>query len=162
MAPLQHLEPNPWSRRHICSSINSSFWSMCFRREGVSLCGRKMIISLNLLSKYAAAFSSFPYLSPPPSPLLPPKMFSLSQVLREVMTIGEKDQPSPVLDYNIRGGVEGELCPYPADPTFDEVGYKVLLYLTRCFRGRVLGGAEPLPPVETGKVSTRTIREGMG
>lgn len=53
-------------------------------------------------------------------------------------------------------GDEGErqvqLCPYPADPTFDELGYKVLLYVKRCFRGRVLGAAESLAEAETAKV----------
>ena len=45
------------------------------------------------------------------------------------------------------------LRPYPADPTFDELGYKVLLYLTRCFQGRVLGGVESMSAGQTIVVS---------
>lgn len=81
------------------------------------------------------------------------------------MTIAERDQPlgppSPASSGGVRGSGGGEgqrqqqeqqLCPYPADPAFDELGYKVLLYLKRCFRGRVLGAAEPLSDAETAKV----------
>ena len=88
------------------------------------------------------------------------------------MSIAERDRPHAALSSsgNGAGGGSGissscpssahggagnggaELCPYPADPTFDELGHKVLLYLTRCFRGRVLGSSEPLSDRETAKV----------
>lgn len=81
------------------------------------------------------------------------------------MTIAEKEQGRPGAPASsgrgggpalgVSGGVKGELCPYPADPTFDELGYKVLLYLTRCFRGRVLGSAEPLSAGDTAEVGGR-------
>ncbi|CAN0503248.1 unnamed protein product, partial [Ectocarpus sp. 12 AP-2014] len=84
---------------------------------------------------------------------------SAEEVLREAMSIAERDRlraphPPPSGDGGERG--EGDrqqqlLHPYPADPTFDELGYKVLLYLERCFRGRVLGASEPLSAVDTAK-----------
>ncbi|CAN0191491.1 unnamed protein product, partial [Ectocarpus sp. 12 AP-2014] len=84
---------------------------------------------------------------------------SAEEVLREAMSIAERDRlraPHPPSSGD--GGERGEgdrqqqlLHPYPADPTFDELGYKVLLYLKRCFRGRVLGASEPLSAVDTAK-----------
>lgn len=74
------------------------------------------------------------------------------------MSIAERDHlraPHPPPSGDGGEGGEGDrqqLHPYPADPTFDELGYKVLLYLKRCFRGRVLGAAEPLSTVDTAKV----------
>lgn len=89
------------------------------------------------------------------------------------MSIAEQDRPHAALSLSGNGpagsassrsssspssGERGlgdggaELCPYPADPTFDELGHKVLLYLTRCFRGRMLGSSEPLSAGETAKV----------
>lgn len=77
------------------------------------------------------------------------------------MSIGERDQPlvppsNPSFSSLSADGSEQQeqqqLCPYPADPTFDELGYKVILYLKRCFRGRILGATEPLSETETSKV----------
>eukprot|EP00752_Nemacystus_decipiens_P007971 g7124.t1 len=102
---------------------------------------------------------------------------SVEEVLQEVMSIAERDQPHcpPSSSSSSLSGAGGnghghgngngigsrdgngseqqqaQLCPYPADPTFDELGYKVLLYLKRSFRGRVLGAAEPLSEAETAK-----------
>ncbi|CAM9825388.1 unnamed protein product [Ectocarpus sp. 13 AM-2016] len=81
------------------------------------------------------------------------------------MSIAERDRlraphPPPSGDGGERG--EGDrqqelLHPYPADPTFDELGYKVLLYLKRCFRGRVLGASEPLSAVDTAKKTRKGL-----
>eukprot|EP00903_Cladosiphon_okamuranus_P007783 g7532.t1 len=86
---------------------------------------------------------------------------SVEEVLQEVMSIAERDQPRVPQSTSSSSFSAGEgeqrqqqqqqLCPYPADPTFDELGYKVLLYLKRCFRGRVLGATEPLSEAETAK-----------
>lgn len=86
------------------------------------------------------------------------------KVIREVIAIAERDQ-SPFrsdsagtnggVSVNRETGAGTDLCPYPADPTFDELGYKILLYIKRCFRGRVLGISTPLSEVEIAKVSPR-------
>lgn len=79
------------------------------------------------------------------------------------MAVAERAQPPLTTSDTRNGGFESGMCPYPADPTFDELGYKVLLYLTRCFRGRVLGSSIALSETETAKVrkqSRDTGREG--
>lgn len=75
------------------------------------------------------------------------------------MSIAERDQQpgAPFSSGSSNGDAQGiererQLVPYPADPSFDELAYKVLLYLKRCFRGRVLGAAEPLSEGNTAKV----------
>ncbi|CAM9755293.1 unnamed protein product, partial [Scytosiphon promiscuus] len=99
---------------------------------------------------------------------------SVEEVLREVMSIAERDQQhgAPLSPRSDTGGDEREegetrrrqqqqqqqLSPYPADPSFDELGYKVLLYLKRCFRGRVLGAAEPLSAADAAKARASLLR----
>lgn len=66
---------------------------------------------------------------------------------------GSSQDGSAVTAATAPHGQEEMLQPYPADPAFDELGYKVLLYLTRCFQGRVLGSAEHMSTEETAMVS---------
>lgn len=85
---------------------------------------------------------------------------SIAERDRPPLTPGSADGTAPtslslgIVDNGTGLAEEGEddLCPFPADPTFDDLGYKVLLYITRCFRGRVLGSAAPLSESETAKV----------
>ncbi|CAN0444887.1 unnamed protein product [Ascophyllum nodosum] len=91
-------------------------------------------------------------------------VISVEEILREVMSVADREHGTVPLSGSLEASPgEGKgaepaataaaaqepLRPYPADPTFDELGYKVLLYLTRCFQGRVLGGVESMSAGQT-------------